>query len=118
MLQIQHITDDAFQQQTVTLEDGSSFTFTLYFRPLQQAWFITNFTYQDFTLTELKVCVSPNMLFQFQNQLPFGLACFSAGNREPQLQQDFSSGAAKLFVLTKAQVTAYSEFIKTGVLPA
>lgn len=114
MLRINQITRDTLQKQTLILEDGSSFTLKMYFVPLQQGWFIRELTYGDFTLYGLRITVGPNMLYQWKNKLPFGLACTSVGDREPSLQDDFSSENCKLYVLTSEEVTALTEFYENG----
>lgn len=118
MNQIQQITSDPLQSQTIALPDGSQLTFTLYFIPLQLGWFITNLIYNTanttFQLNGLRVCNSPNMLHQFLNQIPFGIACISANSREPSLIQDFSSGASNLYLLSKAECENYAEFLADG----
>jgi hypothetical protein len=111
---IQQITSDPFQQQTLILPDGSSFLLQMYWAPQQYSWAITQLVYKSFTLNGLRISNSPNMLNQFQNQLPFGLACFSTNNREPSQQQDFSSGASQLYVLTAAEVAQYQAFLVSG----
>lgn len=115
MFQIQNLTDDTKQKQTVLLEDGTSFTFTLYFRPLQYGWFIDELTYQDFVLYGLRVCNTPNLLHQYRNQIPFGLACFSSEKREPMLQPDFSSGASNLYVLSADEVEDFQRYLTSEV---
>lgn len=112
MYLIQKITAAPLQQMTLVLLDGTTFTMTLCFMPLQQCWVIQTLTYQAFTVNGLKITVQPNMLYQWANVLPFGLGCFSTGNREPSLQQDFLSGAAKMYVLSEAEKDAYTEFIR------
>ncbi len=114
MLLIQRIASDALQKQTLVLEDGTALTLTLYFRPLQLGWFINELTYGSFTLQGMRVTNNPNMLNQWRSVLPFGLACYSTANREPSLQQDFSSGASKLYILTQAEVTEYADYLKRG----
>lgn len=114
MFLIQQITSDPFQKQTLVLEDGTSLTLVLNFIPMQYGWFIQSLTYQTFTLQGLRICNSPNMLNQFRNQIPFGLACYSDGNREPSQQEDFSSGASKLYILSAAEVAQYMELLKNG----
>ena len=91
MFIIQQITDDPLQQMTLVLQDGSSFTMTLYYISQQEVWFITNLTYNSFTLNGLRITTSPNMLNQFRNQIPFGLACYTVNNREPTQLEDFAS---------------------------
>lgn len=114
MFLIQQVTTDALQTRTLVLTDGSSLALTIYFRPLQLGWFINNITYGDFILNGVRITNSPNILNQFRNQIPFGLACYSTANREPSLQEDFDTGASKLYILSQDEVAAYAEFLKLG----
>jgi len=109
---IQNVTPDPSQKTTLILPDGSSFDLELVFMPMQYAWVITKLSYQTFTVCGIRVVCSPNLLFQFSTQLPFGLACFTVDNRDPSLIQDFSSGNAKLYVLTAAEVLAYQQALR------
>jgi len=111
MYLIQNITTDPAQGQTITLNDGTNLSFILTFYPMQYGWFFTNLTYGSLSINGLRVTNSPNMLRQWQNLIPFGMACYTAGNREPTQQQDFSSGASNLYILTSAEVQQYSEFL-------
>jgi len=115
MLKITSLTNDPFQKQTLFLPNGEALVLYLYFRPMQYGWFISQLVYGDFVLNEVRVTNSPNMLFQFMNKLPFGLACFSKDNREPTQQNDFISGAATLYILTEAECQAYLEFVRGQV---
>lgn len=112
MKRIQKVTADAFQKQTFVLDSGDVFEITLYYRPNQLGWFIWELVFGDFVLNNVRVCVSPNLLYQYQNKLPFGIACFSTDGREPTLQEDFESGAAKLYVLSPAEVAEYSAYVR------
>lgn len=116
MFLVQQITNDAFQKQTLILPSGQTFDITMSFKPMQLGWFITELVYGDFTLTGVRVCTSPNFLYQFRNQIPFGLACFTKDFSEPTLQEDFSSGRAKLYVLSEAEVDRYTELLGGQVL--
>jgi hypothetical protein len=109
--QIQNLTGDSKQKQTLVLPDGSQIQIQIYFVPMQYGWFISSLVYRDFTLTNLRITNSPNMLYQFRNRIPFGLACFSSQDREPSQQLDFVSGASKLYVLTEAEVEQYTEYL-------
>lgn len=108
MNKIVSITDDALQTQTLILPDGSGLQLSIYYVPMQYGWFITNLKYGTFILKGLRISNSPNMLHQFRNKIPFGLACFSQSDREPSFQNDFKSGASSLFVLTAAEVKQYA----------
>lgn len=114
MLLIKQITSNPLQSQTLVLPDGTSLALTIYFRPMQFGWFINTLTYGSFVLNGLRITNTPNMLNQWQNIIPFGLACFSVGNREPSLQQDFVSGNSKLYILTQAEVREFESFLKNG----
>lgn len=115
MLKITSMTNDPYQKQTFFLPDGDQVTFLLYFRPMQYGWFIQEMTFNDFVLKGVRITNSPNMLFQFMNQIPFGLACYSKENREPMLQDDFSSGASTLYLLTAEECQEYLEFVRGQV---
>lgn len=115
MYLIQQVTSDSLQQQTFVLPDGSSVLMQFYFVPMQYSWFITELVYQDFILNGLRIVVSPNMLLQYRNQIPFGLACYTTLNREPSLQQDFSSGAFQLYFLDSTEVQTVTQLLTGGV---
>lgn len=111
MFLIEQVTDDSKQKRTLILPDGSQIQLSIYFIPMQFGWFITELIYKDFTLQGLRITNSPNMLHQFKNQLPFGIACFSKEDREPSQSQDFSSAASQLFVLDSDEIEEYQDFL-------
>jgi hypothetical protein len=113
MYQIQNITNDANQTQTLTLYDGSILSMTMYFIPLQYGWFITSMTWGTFVLNGLRITVGPNILRQWQNQLTFGLGCACNTNpfREPTQQQDFSSNNFYLYILSSTEVQQYEQIL-------
>lgn len=115
MFQVKQITEDGKQKRTLILEDGSEIQLSIYFIPMQFGWFITEMIYKDFTLNGLRITNSPNMLHQFKNKLPFGLACFSKENREPSQQKDFSSEQSKLFILSEQEVQDYEDILSGKV---
>ncbi len=65
----------------------------------------------------MRICNNPNMLYQWQNILPFGLSCFTQSNREPTLQQDFSSGSSGLYLLSQEECEAYRNYLTLGISP-
>lgn len=111
MYQIQNLTADSRQKQVLVLPSGDQVTIQLYFVPLQLGWFLTSLTYKNFVLNGIRITNSPNILYQWRNQIPFGLACFSQQNLEPMLQQSFLSGASRLFILSQDEVNYYTEFL-------
>lgn len=115
MLAIQQITQDAVQQQTLVLPDGTSILLTIAFVQMQYGWFIRELTYGDFTIYNLRISNQPNLLYQWKNKLPFGLLCTTKGKREPSQKEDFSSGNSRLFILTEEEVVLYSEILSGQV---
>jgi hypothetical protein len=115
MLQIQQITTDASQTQTLILQDGTQMQLSLAYYQQQYGWFM-NLTYGSFTLNGVRLTVNPNILRQWKNILPFGLACFATTSpREPTQIADFAAGLFRLFVLTGPEVEQYEAFLTSGV---
>lgn len=111
MYQVQNITNDTRQIQSLVLPDNTIIQLSMYFIPMQYGWFVTNLTYGDFVLTGVRISNSPNMLYQFRNKIPFGIACISDQGREPSQQNDFAVGASRLFILTPDEVKQYTVFL-------
>lgn len=114
MFIIQQVTNSPNQKQTIILQDGSSLTIQMEFVSMQYGWFFTQINYKDFILQGLRITVGPDMLYQFRNQIPFGLACFTNQNREPTQLEDFSSGSFQLYILSAAEVEAVRVYLQHG----
>lgn len=115
MNQILEITNDPLQIKNITLPDGSILKLTLYHIPQQKGWFINELVYGNTTLQGIRISVSYNMLRQFKNRLNFGLSCLTNNNVEPYDISSFSSGIAKLYILSKAEVIQYEDFLNAQV---
>lgn len=111
MLKISEITNDAIQNRTIVLLDETEFDIQIKYVPQQFGWFIESLTYQDFSLAGLRIVNSYNLLYQYTDLIPFGIACFSRDDREPALQEDFASGSSELFLLTPADKIELERFI-------
>lgn len=111
MLLINDISNDPFQTMTVVTEEGLSFYLELYFIPLQLMWTIQKIVFNEQEINGIRICSSPNMLRQFKNLFPFGIACITEGNREPMFIDDFSSGASKLYLINENEVQEYEDYL-------
>lgn len=111
MLQITQLTSNAKQNQNLILQDGTSIFIEIEYKPQQLGWFITNLAYRSFSVQNIRITTSPNMLRQFKNQIPFGMACFTVANQDPTLQEDFSSNRSQLYILTADEVAAYEAYL-------
>lgn len=112
MIKIESIGKEGRQLFTLFLPDGQSLTMTLEFKPLQIGWFM-GITYQDFSVKTVRVGVSRNLLAQFSNQLPFGIACFSRSGADPLFIEDFESTNAILCILDQADLDAQEAELDT-----
>lgn len=115
MQTINGVTADGKQKQRITLPDGSSFTINMEYKPQQYGWFITQLSYGDFVVNNMRLCTSPNLLHQFRHLLPFGLAVYVKTNREATQIQDFSTGAAQMFLLNASETLLYENFLNGTV---
>lgn len=117
MYLVSNITADAKQKRKILLADGTSITFNIEYKPQQYGWFITEFTYSFVTIQGLRIVTSPNFLRQWQKVLPFGMSCVTSDTKEPALQNAFSTGYAKLYVLSADEVTEYERYLSGQVQP-
>lgn len=105
------ITDNPAQTFTIPLQDGTVVSMFLYYIPNQMGWFYNlswpgNTTVSGITINGRRVVTSPNMLRQYKNEIPFGLGCTTADNKEPFNQNCFLTQYAILFLLDSAAVNA------------
>jgi hypothetical protein len=114
MLLLSNFSSDARQSQTVVLQDGTSFSMTLYYNVNSLGFFIQSLTYGSFTLNSFRVTNSPNMLNAFSNQIPFGLCVTTVDGREPTQILDFSSGNATMYVLSQTECVLCESLLQGG----
>lgn len=115
MFQIQNLTTDPKQKQNIVLPDGTQIILEIAFVPMQLGWFIRELTHVDFSISGIRICNSPDILYQYRNQIPFGLACFSPiTKREPTQQEDFVSESSTLYILTQEEVAEYTNLLNTA----
>ena len=115
MNQIQQITSDGKQKQAFVLPTNDIVVLELEFKPQQLGWFISKLTYKTFVLEGIRICVSPNLLYQFSNQLPFGIAVETTDNFEPMQITDFTSGYATMYFLNDDEVADYVRYVRGQV---
>ena len=94
---------DSKQEYTLVLPDGSTVDFKLEYVPNQAGWFYS-VTYRDWSSVNRRLVVSQNMLRQFREIIPFGLACFSTDIYEPLYQDDIATGRITVCQLDQADV--------------
>lgn len=117
MKEITEITNDYKQQLAPTLEDNSVFNLELRYKKQEECWFYS-LTYRNLIIKGSKLVLSSNLLHQWKNILPFGLACLSnddpSQTTDPFLLNDFSSGRVRLYILTKDEVAQFENALNNG----
>ncbi len=107
---INGINDQAAQIILVTIEDGSRATLTLYWRPQQNGWYFdldwpgSANIQVPFASYNRRVVTAGNLLRQFRELLPFGLAVFTPDNEDPSTRTCWADGSATLVLLNSADV--------------
>jgi hypothetical protein len=97
------ITSQPKQQLSLVLDDGSTVTALLEYRPQQIGWF-ADFTWGSWIARGVRLTSSPNMLRQYRQVIPFGLAIIMANNVDPLNVADFADGSATVFLLNPEDV--------------
>lgn len=72
MNQITTLNDGYKQQFRYVISGYDAVEITLEFRPQQYSWFM-NVVFGNFQVYNERVAISPNLLRQFKNKIPFGI---------------------------------------------
>lgn len=104
------LTDSPIQRYTVVTETGDQIALELRYLPTQQSW-MASVSWNNFYLNGINLTVSPNILYGFENILPFGFAVTSNDSLDPTYIDDFTTGRIKVYVLTADDIA-----IKEGIL--
>lgn len=111
MYQITNITDDPKQKLNVVLPDGVSIAqLSLRYLANLRSWYM-DVLYEDISIKNRRICSSPNLLRQWNNVLPFGLACYTTDDSDPFFIDDFENGRCGLLVLTPDELDNYQQML-------
>lgn len=102
---IDNLTGFADQLSVLQLPDGTVANMELIFNGTTERWTM-NIVYGNFVCSGIGVCCYPNVLRQWRNILPFGIACTTSDQTDPFNINDFASGRALLYILSAADVQA------------
>jgi hypothetical protein len=103
MLQIKSITSDPRQSHILTIEGQADCTMTLEWRDTQSSWF-ASFSWGSWSCKNMRVCMCPNILTQFSNVLPFGIAILSENGQDPMTIDAFSKLTTGFYILSASEV--------------
>lgn len=101
---INGLTDNSLQKLRVDIpNDEGSMDIVLKFLPTQSTW-VMDYTYKNITSCGNKLVLSPNILREFRNIIPFGIAVEASDSIPPMEITAFSSGRVTLNILDKEYV--------------
>ena len=103
---IDNISNEGRQKFTILLdEDNSAIVISLTYKPTQLGWFCDiEYEKKGFSVYGMRVTNNYNLLNQWHNILPFGLACVCKDGQDPLSIQDFLVGRAEVIVLSQSEV--------------
>lgn len=105
MLAINSLTNDPMQQFSLTGISGVQIGALIRFMPRIQQWLL-NVSFGSVQINGIPIVSSPNLLRQWRNLIPFGLACANKYYLDPYTVNDFVNGASSLFLLDSDDVAA------------
>ena len=109
--QLNNLTNHADQVMVLQLPAGGIATLELMYHGATKRW-IMNLEYGDVVIDGIGVCCHPNLLRQWKNVIPFGLACATQFQTDPTEFSDFVNGNAVLYLLDEADV----QFVESSIL--
>ncbi len=105
--QIINFTADPNQNIVLVLADGTTLSLDLSYYAGQEGWFYSlNYNSGQFIVNGRRLVTSPNMLAQFRNIIPFGLAVTTSDGYEPIFLTDFATRRANFYILESLDVEA------------
>lgn len=102
MQEITGITAEYKQKLSITITNFGYADLTLSYKPNQFAWFF-DLTWQEFTTTNQQLTMSPNILRQYRNILPFGIICSNNNNLDPLVLESFVTDT-KLYLIDSSEI--------------
>jgi len=96
---IPSLTDSPLQRLSFVLEDKRRVIFTFRYSSQQLGWFFDLEFENFFVLSGLRLVSSQNILRQWREIIPFGLAIITIGEGEPMRVSDLADETVQLYVL-------------------
>lgn len=110
MRRLNNLTDAADQLMTITLDDGSALQLELFYRAGIQRWTI-DIVHPLLTMYGFNLALGPNILRQWKNVIPFGIAVQSTNGLDPLNVEDFVEGNSLISILSADEVQAVEDNI-------
>lgn len=112
--EINGITSDPYQTFNIDVPETSEKLYLeLRYFSTQMMWCL-NFQYKDITENGIKLTLSPNILRNYRNIIPFGLSVYAEDTIYPLSIDDFETGRVKLYILPETYVNNLEECLYNG----
>lgn len=105
MTQVDNLTEFSDQVASLIIADGSVATVRFKFDAATERWRI-DVAHEEHIFNGVGLCCHPNILRQWRNVIPFGLSCITSDQTDPFTFSDLSTGRAKIYLLSEADVVA------------
>lgn len=103
MFKLTTLSNEPKQRITVLLKDTTRLVLDFEYIPNQIGWFF-GFEYNGNRYDNIRLTTSYNILRAYRKWLTFGIRCDTLDGEEPMDLNDFRSGYAKIYVLTKEEL--------------
>lgn len=91
---------------TSTIDKGNLVFIELQYQPYLAQWVMNvKCEAENFEAAGIRVTNSTNILYNFKNNIDFGIMCISDEKDDPIFIDDFSSGRYNLYLLSQEEVT-------------
>lgn len=105
MYQLTQLDSQPRQQIEMILDNQDRVVLTFEYKANQLGWFF-GFKYGDVNYQNIRLTTTYNLLRAYRNWLPFGLRCDTPDMEEPMNIDDFTTGYATVYLLTKEDIQA------------
>lgn len=105
MYQLTQLDSQSKQQIEMILDNQDRVVLKFEYKPNQLGWFF-GFKYGDVNYQNIRLTTTYNLLRAYRNWLPFGLRCDTPDMEEPMNIDDFTTGYATVYLLTKEDIQA------------
>lgn len=103
MYKLNSLGSEPKQQITLLTDDNTRVVLSFEYKANQLGWYF-GFEYDNEVYTNIRLTTSYNILRAYRNWLPFGIMCLTVDNYEPMDLNDFTTGYASVYVLTKEDI--------------
>jgi hypothetical protein len=107
MDRITGLTDNTYQDLTITVGENETCIVRLRFAPTQYAWYF-DWEYKDIVSKGNKITLTPNALRQFKGRIPFGFGFYSEDGIPPFKIDDWTT-RINFLVLSAEEVEAIEQ---------